>query len=95
MNDSPLTLDSVVSVKSDVLSSTIDGELVMVDIAQGSYFGLDPVGARIWALMAEPTSLESVCSTLQGEFTVDPQTCRSEVLAFAHQLLDAQLLTVV
>ena len=95
MKTSPLTLESVVSVKSDVLGSRIDGELVMVDISQGSYFGLDSVGARIWELLAEPTSLDQVCSTLQGEFAVDSQTCRSEVLAFAQQLLDAQLLNVV
>ena len=35
----------------------VGDETVILDLASGTYFGLDPVGARIWALMGEGKTL--------------------------------------
>lgn len=64
----------------------IDGELddnqVMMHLENGKYFGLNPVGKRIWALLDQPKSFEEIIGVLLSEFDVDENLCRKEVLEF-------------
>ena len=54
----------------DVLDAEIDDQSVMMDIEQGSYFGLNKTGTRIWALLAEPMVIGELCDRLTEEFEV-------------------------
>ena len=69
-------------------------ELVMLDLEQGAYFGLDPVGAAIWQAMAAPTTVREVCEAMVDRFAGDADTVRAEVLGFVDQLRDAGLVEV-
>ncbi|MTK54526.1 PqqD family protein [Paludibacter sp.] len=64
----------------------IDGELddnqVMMHLENGKYFGLNPVGKRIWALLDQPKSFEEIIGILLTEFEVEEKLCRKEVLEF-------------
>ncbi len=84
--DEPLTLDTMVAASSGMMVSEVDGELVMMDIERGTYYGLDPMAARIWQAVAEPTRIVDLCDTLMQRFEVDPDTCHAEVLAFVGDL---------
>ena len=70
----------------DWLAAKVGDELVMMSAAKGNYIGLSPVGARIWELIDQPRSVDSVCETLVAEYDVDPATCRAEVDAFLTSL---------
>jgi hypothetical protein len=86
--------DAVVVRRAEPLTAAVDDELVMLDPRSSQYFALDPVGHRVWELLAEPRSVASLCSTLEGEFEVAPEDCRADVLAFLEQLQKAELLDV-
>lgn len=64
----------------------IDGELddnqVMMHLDKGKYFGLNPVGKRIWALLDQPKNFEEIIEVLLTEFEVEENLCRKEVLEF-------------
>ncbi len=64
----------------------IDGELddnqVMMHIEKGKYFGLNPVGKRIWELIKEPKSFPEITQNLMSEFDVTEAQCTSEVRDF-------------
>jgi hypothetical protein len=64
----------------------IDGELddnqVMMHLEKGKYFGLNPVGKRIWELIEEPKSLREIINSLLSEFEVTEEQCAQEVQAF-------------
>jgi hypothetical protein len=79
----------------DMLDADIDGELVMMNIEQGRYFGLNQSGTRIWALLAQPIVINDLCNQLTAEFSVDPEKCEKEVVAFLENLLTRGLLQVV
>ena len=89
-----LSLDTVVTRRPDPLTAPIDGELAMLDVASSSYYGLDAIGSRIWELIEQPVSVADLCGTLEGEFDVEPETCRTDVLAFLDQLREAGLVDV-
>ena len=47
-----MKLSDRVQIPQEVIARQVGGETVMLDLAKGSYYGLDPVGARMWELMA-------------------------------------------
>ena len=67
-------------INSDIISGQIDDEIVMVDIDKGSYFSLNAVATRIWELLTEPLTLETLCDRLLTEYDVNPEKCRAEVV---------------
>ncbi len=69
------------------LAARVGDELVMMSAEQGSYIGLNEVGARIWEMLETPQDLNAMCSTLHSEFDVAPEVCRSEVESFLNELV--------
>lgn len=69
-----------------LLSAAVGEELVMMSVSQGKYFNLNGVGARIWELLAEPTSVEALVASLTAEFEVDADTARRETEQFLAEL---------
>ncbi|MEI6137634.1 MAG: PqqD family peptide modification chaperone [Mariniphaga sp.] len=67
---------------NEILDGNLDGSLVMMDIQKGKYFSLNPVGKRIWELIEQPKSFDEITDSLQAEFEVTPEQCRSEVIEF-------------
>lgn len=70
----------------ETISGQIDDDLVMMDIAKGSYFSLNSVATRIWELLEMPRSLDSLCSQLVDEYDVSADQCRAEVEAHLTQM---------
>lgn len=88
-------LDSIVVRSDQQISTEVNGEIVMMSVEQGSYFGIGGVGTEIWHLIAEPRSARDVCAALIESFDVDPATCETETLGFLTTLSDAGLVEVV
>jgi hypothetical protein len=90
----PLTLDAHVRPNSDLLSSELDGEAVILDLSSGVYFGLNPVGARIWELLTAGHSLLAVRAALLDEFDVPPGVCEADLLDVVARMAADGLVTV-
>ena len=88
------TLSSVVSRGSDQVSSTIDDEVVLMSIEEGSYFCLNETGSEIWNRIAEPVSVATLCQTLADIFDGPPQEMEADVLALLGELADKGLIEV-
>ncbi len=87
----PVTPASVLIRSDDVLHQDVGGEAVLLDLASEQYFGLDPVGTRIWDLLDGQTSLESIQRHLCSEYDADPGRIRDDLMALADALLTAGL----
>lgn len=75
-------------VRSDEATGAAFGdEAVLMRVNDGKFFTLDAVGARIWELLAEPSTLEGLEKQLIREFKVEPDRCRLETANFIEQLL--------
>jgi len=91
----PLTIDTHVVRVSDVTSAEVDDELLMMRLESDAYFGLDDIGARIWALMEKPVRVGEVCSALVAEYDVTPEQCQRDVLLFLEDLAEKGLVHAV
>ena len=72
----------------------VGGEAVLLDLGSEQYFGLDPVGTRIWALLGAAAALGQVHATLCGEFDAAPERIGEDLLALVGQLSEAGLVQV-
>ena len=61
-------------------------ETVILDLESGTYFGLDPVGARMWQLMTEGKSLAEICEAMLEEYEVSREELERDALALAQDL---------
>lgn len=76
----------------DVVHETIDGEVVMVHLGNGSYYCLDGVGAEIWSLLADGVALHRVVETIGGAYSGDAENIQQSILQLAEKLCSEQLL---
>ena len=89
-----LTKDSIVVVADEVVSCDLDGEAAILDTKDGIYYGLDPVGAKIWNLIQKPILLEEVIKTILNEYDVDKDQCTNDIFELIEELLDNRLVKV-
>ena len=68
------------------LDAQVGADRVMMSVTDGNYLGMTAIGARIWDLLEEPSTVEAVCQRLVGQYDVDPATCQTEVRAFLTEL---------
>ncbi len=88
------TLHTAVQISQDVLFRELDGEAVLLHIDTGKYYGLDAIGARMWALLAQHGALEPAYRSLIAEYDVAPEVLEHDLLAFVNRLAAQQLLAV-
>ncbi len=84
---SSLTLDDTLVVSENQVSADLSGEVVILGMKEGAYFGVDEAGARIWALVQTPRRLRDVVALLVAEYDVPPEQCAAELLAFVEDLV--------
>ena len=93
MAERPL-LSSVVTAAKDQVSTDLGGEVVILSLESGQYYGLNDVGSRIWELTQEPRSVAAIRDTILGEYEIDAEPCERDLLALLNDLSNAGLIQV-
>ena len=76
---------------SQVLRSDVDGQMVLLDLASETYFGLDEVGAHMVTLLLEQPFDDAVANLLDI-YDGDPLVLRRDLDALVERLVSAGLL---
>jgi hypothetical protein len=82
------------SIPKQVMARQVGEDTVILDLAGGTYYGLDPVGARIWQMMGEGKSLEEICDTLLVEYDVTREVLLRDVLELTDKLHSQKLISI-
>jgi hypothetical protein len=89
-----LTLTAHVAPKEGVVFQQLQEEAVLLNLDSGLYFGLDPIGTRIWNLLAGGESLPQIVSAIMAEYEVDTEQCQADLLKLVADLEAQGLVTV-
>jgi hypothetical protein len=89
-----IDLDTCVSVPSTVLYRDLGGEAVLLNTESGKYFGLDAVGARMWALLVSERTLRGALAPLLSEYNAPEETITRDLVALAGRLAGLGLLSI-
>ena len=88
------SLSIQVSVPSNTLFQELEGQVVLVNIQNESYYSLNPVGAQMWKLLSEQGDVETVCQQLLKKYSVDESTLRQDLANLVNELAAEGLLTI-
>ena len=79
-------------VPTHVIAKSVGSETVLLDLEQGTYFGLNALGARIVTLLEEGKCFEAIRDTLLDEYDVEPEVLMADISAFIDELTAKNLL---
>jgi hypothetical protein len=83
-----------VIVSEDVLLTSMNDVVLMLDVKCGVYYELGGTGGRVWNLLAQNNDLESVVNSLVDEFDVEPVQARADVAQMVQDLVENGLATI-
>ena len=80
------------TVPTHVRAQQLEDQMVILDLSSGIYFGLNPVGSRIWDLIKQGISLGDVAAVVAGEFDVAAAEVEADATELANELLSRKLI---
>lgn len=92
--DNILHMGTLIERNEDIPTVDLDGEVGMLNIETGKYYGLDAVGSHIWQLISSPVSVNDIMATLTREYNVNEDVCRADVLDFLYKLYSQKLVRI-
>ena len=90
-----IKLNTIIKQRDDILVQNLDEDVVMANIDNGHYYGVDKSSRRIWELLENPLSVADLCTQVLEEYNVDRETCEKDVLTFVNELAKEGLIQVV
>jgi hypothetical protein len=79
---------AIVSRSPSVLTAEVDGEIVMMSIEQGRYYGLDDIGTDIWKRIEPPCSFATLIEGLATDYDADRATIKTDVQNFLGHMVE-------
>jgi hypothetical protein len=89
-----VSLDDRVAIHEDAVFRDLDGEAVILQLEAGLYFGLDPVGTRLWQLIEMHGQLRPVLAAAVEEFDVPADVLERDLLELVSSLAEKKLVVV-
>ncbi len=81
-----ITIDSIIQRNDNIAQAEIDGEIVMISIDNGEYYGLNPIASRIWEIIVNPLQVGALFQQLIEEYDVSEETCQTDVIGFVNNM---------
>jgi len=83
-----------VKLPKEVVWTKLGDEVAILNSQTGTYFGLDPVGSRIWCLMADGCAIDEVVAKLLAEYEVDEARVRNDLHDLIEELKERSLVQI-
>ena len=91
---SMISTTTQVKAGADQVSCELNEETAILDMKTGVYYGLDPVGARVWELIQQPQTADAVVQQLLDEYEVAAEDCTRDVLALLTDMREHKLIEI-
>jgi Coenzyme PQQ synthesis protein D (PqqD) len=81
-----LSTETVIVATEGQISSDLAGESVILHLQSGVYYGLNEVGAHIWSMIQQPTTVPKIRSAVLETYDVEPEVCDRDILSLLQDL---------
>jgi hypothetical protein len=89
-----ISVHSVVVAAKNGLSRAIEKEVAILNLKNGTYYGLDRVGAYVWKLLQQPTRVAEIRSAMLEKYEIEQTRCERELLDLLGELQREGLIEV-
>ena len=86
--------NSTIAVTPRQISCGLGAEAAILQMESGKYYSLNPVGARVWQLLASPQKVSELHAAILAEYEVPADRCRADLIALLQKLQTAGLIEV-
>jgi hypothetical protein len=76
---------------SQLMHETIDGETIMINVATGTYYSLDPIGSQIWRALELGASFDEIVDLLVDRYPGPRKQIEAGVADLLAQLREEEL----
>lgn len=87
-------LDARVAPVDQVLTKTIDGEMIVLNLSCGHYYRLSPTASRIWELMKDAPTVAAIRDALVAQYDAPEATIEQDLLGVLDFLEEEKLIRV-
>jgi hypothetical protein len=77
--------------EEEVASKVIDGEAIIINLANGVYYSMDKVGALVWDRLQAGYTLDDVVTAVAGAYAVPREQAESNVRELVEELVQENL----
>lgn len=78
--------ETFLAIPEHVLSNNLGDETVLLNLQTGIYYGLDPVGSRIWALIQKHGKLGTLHALLLDQYEATSEQIWMDLVALLAQM---------
>ena len=75
-----------------IVAEVLEGEVMVVNLANGYYYVMEGTGADLWSLLANGASVSEATASMTRRYAVSADEIETVVTEFANQLLAEDLL---
>ena len=84
--DADLSIHSIVIATPEQVSCPLGEESAILNLKNTVYYGLNPVGARVWNLLQQARSVGELRDALLDEYDVEAVRCERDLLELLERM---------
>lgn len=88
-------MTSTVEQTPGQIVSDMNGEKVMLSVANSKYYNLGVIGGDIWGIIKEPITIEKLVNKLLDKYDVTQEECQNQVQSFLLTLKKEGLIKII
>ncbi len=77
---------TVIRATPSAVAADLNGEMIIMDVESGQYFGLEGIGADVWSIIERPTSIKVICDAIVAKYEVSREVCQADIFALIEEL---------
>lgn len=85
---------SIVAATREHVSCMLGDEAAILNLKNTVYYGLNPVGTRVWNLVQQSRSVSEIRDTLLDEYDVEAAQCERDLLVLLERMREQGLIEV-
>jgi hypothetical protein len=89
-----LSVRSIVIATPEQVSCPLGEESAILNLNNTVYYGLNPVGARVWTLLQKQRTVGELRDALLDEYDVDAERCERDLIELLEKMRSEGLIQV-
>ena len=80
--------------EADVAAKVLEGEAIIINLSNGTYYSMDKVGGLIWEMMERGQDLEATVAAITARYEVSPEQAQADVQRLVGELMQENLVII-
>ena len=86
--------ETVIVAAKDQVSCNLGPEAAVLNVKNGIYYGLDPIGAEVWKLLQKPQRVSEISDAILSEYDVEQEVWERDLQTLLEHLHAEGLIVV-